>query len=180
MLVKFDPNTWYKLTNTFLGPEIALDVVNSTTTGELKMARWITSSGSQGHSGQHWRIWPHPANDGTYKLSTWYTGPGQCLAVTGKQPHLAVSNWYAAQKWRIVPWFGDDCREIDGKGSSRRRVWDGTYRLSSEYEGQDIMLDTYAGCRTPYMGSQDTTGKHWNITPVKQVTGEQVMVVGST
>jgi hypothetical protein len=162
MLVSFDPNTWYKLTNAYCGPDIALDIVNdagSNSTGKLKMASW----GQVGHTGQHWQFRPHEDNDGTYKLCTWFLGTLKSLDVYGDdktKPHLADEGNYSGQKWKIVPWIR--CGE-----------WDGTYTLWNTYSGEDMFLDTYSGTREPFMGEGNHTGKHWTITPIRPITTEE-------
>jgi len=159
MLVSFDPNMWYKLTNNFLGPFTALDIVNdagSNSSGKLKMA----SFGPQGHTGQHWQFRPHPDNDGTYKLVTWFLGTSKALDVYGddkSQPHLADDGNYSGQKWSIVPWMS--CG-----------TWDGTYKLWNTYGGDEMLLDTYSGNHEPFVGVGNHSGKHWTITPIRPIT----------
>lgn len=165
MLVSFDPNVWYKLTNIYCGPSIPLDIVNDAghnSSGALKMAAW----GPRGHSGQHWQFRPHEDNDGTFKLCTWFLGTSKCLDVYGDdktRPHLAEEGNYSGQKWRIVPWFRDG-------------TWDGTYKLWNTYSGEDMFLDTYSGSRRLYMGEGDQTGKHWTIEPIGPITSEDYLI----
>lgn len=165
MLVSFDPNMWYKLSNNFLGADTALDIVNdrgSNSTGKLKMA----SFGERGHTGQHWQFRPHPDNDGTYKLCTWFLGTQKALDVYGddkSQPHLADEGNYSGQKWNIVPWM-------------RCGTWDGTYKLWNMYGGDEMFLDTYSGSHAPFVGVGDHTGKHWSITPIRPILSEEFLI----
>jgi hypothetical protein len=93
MLVSYDPNMWYKLTNNCCGTSDPLDIVNDAghhSSGALKMAAW--GPDPRGHSGQHWQFRPHPDNDGTYKLCTMFLGTVKCFDVYGDDktmPHLA-------------------------------------------------------------------------------------------
>lgn len=162
MLVSFDPNSWYKLTNHYCGADTPLDIVNDAgkdSSGALKMAAW----GPHGHSGQYWRFRPHEDNDGTFKLCTMFLGTKKCLDVyvdDKTRPHLADAGKCPSQKWRIVPWLRD------GR-------WDGTYKLWNLYGGKDLVLDTYAGSKRPYMGEGSHSGKHWNIEAIEPVSQEE-------
>ena len=162
MLVSFDPNVWYKLTNSYCGADNPLDIVNDNgfnSSGLLKMAAWAPA----GHSGQHWQFRPHEDHDGTYKLCTWFLGTSKCMdiyRVDKTKPHLADEGNYSGQKWRIVPWL-------------KNGNWDGTYKLWNTYSGDEMFLDTKENSRMPFLRDGNHSGMHWTIEPIRPITSEE-------
>ncbi|GFF49903.1 hypothetical protein IFM46972_08915 [Aspergillus udagawae] len=144
-----NPNTWYRLTNAYLGTSTALDVENDGSDnreGLLKMAP------SGNYSGQYWRFLRLPS--GTFKLYTMFLGENRVLDVYGDiktKPHLATNGNYSGQEWTVGSWG------------------DGTWKLSNAYSGPGLHLDTYADTHELFLGDGDHTGKHWSITPIESV-----------
>ncbi|EFY84485.1 hypothetical protein J3459_008307 [Metarhizium acridum] len=148
---QFDSNTWYRLTNTYLGYSQSLDVENdngANSSGTLMMA----ASGS--YSGQYWQLIPQ--SPGVYKLRTEFLGPDRVLDVWGDdktKPHLAEEGNYSGQLWTIESWG------------------DGTWKLTNSYSGPDLHLDTYSDTHEPFLGDGDHTGQHWNINAIESISG---------
>ncbi|GFF51463.1 hypothetical protein IFM58399_09072 [Aspergillus lentulus] len=148
MAASFDPNTWYRLTNAYLGTSTALDVENDGSDnkeGLLKMAP------SADYSGQYWKFVPQPS--GTYKLYTMFLGANRVLDVYGDdktKPHLATAGNYSGQQWTVESWG------------------DGTWKLSNAYSGPELHLDTYADTHNPFLGDGNHTGQHWTITAIRK------------
>ena len=143
------PSQCYRLTNSYTGPNIALDVVNNngtSSTGILKMA----TSGR--FSGQYWQLTPYPsASSNTYALFTLFLGANKRLDVYGDdatKPHLADAGNYSGQIWTISPWGN------------------GTWMLWNQYSGSRLHLDVYGDTKVPFMGDGDHTGQHWTFTPL--------------
>ncbi|KAI9765244.1 MAG: hypothetical protein M1840_007736 [Geoglossum simile] len=150
MTASFDDSTWYRCTNSFLGPNTALDVQNDgqgNAEGLLKMAPLGN------YSGQFWRFVPY--GSGTYKLCTMFLGPDRVLDVYGNdktKPHLATKGNYSGQIWTISGWG------------------DGTWKLTNSYSGSDLHLDTYSDTHAPFMGDGDHTGQHWTISSIQKIS----------
>ena len=141
------PSQWYRLTNAFTGPNLALDVVNDNGTassGALQM------SPSGNFLGQYWQLTPYPSpSSGTYALFTLFLGANKRLDVYGNDatmPHLADAGDHSGQIWTISPWG------------------DGTWQLSNQFSGSGLHLDTYSDTKVPFMGGGDDTGQHWTFT----------------
>jgi len=148
----FDPKTWYRFTNAFLGTSTALDVVNdngASSSGLLKMAPLGN------FSGQFWQLVRQPS--GAFKLRTMFLGPDKVLDVYGDnktKPHLATKGNFSGQLWTIA----------DGGN--------GTWRLSNSFSGPGLHLDTYADTHDPFLGDGDHTGQHWSITVIGKISEE--------
>jgi hypothetical protein len=147
----FSANSWYRLTNLFLGPTISLDVVNdngTSSSGTLKMA----ATGD--YSGQYWQI-KLSSTGNTYSLCTNFLGPNMRLDVTSNNPttpYLAPTSGDAGQIWTISTWG------------------DGTWYLTNQFTGSGLHLDTYSDTYVPFMGDGDHTGQHWNISEIEAIS----------
>jgi hypothetical protein len=148
---------WYRLTNAFTGPNLALDVVNdngSASSGVLQMS----SSGN--FSGQYWQLTPYPtSSSSTYALFTMFLGANKRLDVYGNDatmPHLGDAGNYSGQIWTISPWG------------------DGTWQLWNQYSGSGLHLDTYSDTKVPFMGDGDHTGQHWTFTLLQAVSSSSI------
>ena len=146
------PSQWYRLTNAFTGPNIALDIINDNGTassGVLQMAP------SGNFSGQYWQLVPFPSGStNTYALYTLFLGPNKRLDVYGDdvtKPHLADAGNFAGQIWNIIPWG------------------DGTWQLWNQYSGSRIHLDVYSDTKVPFLGDGDHSGQHWTFTPISSL-----------
>ncbi|KAJ5668904.1 Extracellular alkaline serine protease [Penicillium macrosclerotiorum] len=151
MATPFDVHTWYRLTNDYLGPRIALDVVEDglgNPQGVLKMA----PVGE--YPGQYWQFVPQ--SSGTFKLHSKFFGHQMALDVWGNNkimPHLARAGHFSGQYWKILEWG------------------DGTWKLSNGYSGSNFFLDTYSDTHDPFMAEGNHTGQHWTITPIANIAG---------
>jgi hypothetical protein len=141
------PYQWYRLTNTFTGPTLSLDVVNDAgqaSSGQLQM------STSGNYTGQYWQLIPYPpSSSSTYALFTKFLGVTKRLDVYGNdktKPHLADAGNYSGQIWTISSWN------------------DGTWKLTNQYSGSGLHLDVYSDTKVPFMGDGDHTGQHWTFT----------------
>jgi hypothetical protein len=147
----FSANTWYRLTNLFLGPTISLDVVNdngTSSSGTLKMA----ATGD--YTGQYWQI-RLSSTGNTYSLCTRFLGPNRRLDVTSNNPttpYLAPTSGDAGEIWTISTWG------------------DGTWVLTNQFTGSGLHLDTYSNTDVPFMGNGDHSGQHWNISEIEPIS----------
>lgn len=149
-----DTSAYYRLTNSFLGPTQALDVVNDGTgSGRLKMA----DVGN--YSGQHWHF--ASLEDGSkYALRTQYLGEGYSLdvindaGVDSRSLHLAPTGLYSGQFWTIKPWG------------------DGSFKLTNDFTGPAQHLDTYSDTHEPFLGSDNHSGQHWYFTRIGSIQVE--------
>ena len=151
------PSQWYRLTNAFTGPNLALDVVNdngSASSGVLQM------SASGNFSGQYWQLTPYTtSSSSTYALFTMFLGINKRLDVYGNdatKPHLADAGDYSGQIWTISPWG------------------DGTWQLSNQYSGSGLHLDTYSDTKVPFMGDGDHSGQHWTFTFIQATSSSSI------
>jgi len=140
---------WYRLTNTFTGPSLSLDIVND---GGLASSGTLQMAASGDFSGQYWQLihFPTPSST-TYALYTEFLGPGKRLDVYGNDktmPHLGGAGNFSGQVWTIAPWG------------------DGTWQLTNQYSGSGLHLDVYSGTLVPFMGNGDHSGQHWAFTPL--------------
>ena len=141
---EFDPNTWYRLTNQFLGEVRALET-SSDGGNDLFMGE------TGDYAGQNWKI-THLGED-YYRLTNQLLGEGFALdtyADGNNDPFMAESGDYSGQYWKFTSMGG------------------GFYRLSNELLGEGRALDTYGdGDNEPFMGQTgDYSGQYWAFTPV--------------
>jgi hypothetical protein len=136
-----DTSYYYRLTNSYLGPNQSLDV-NPDGSRRLRMAP------TGNYSGQFWKF--TNLGSGKYGLRTQYLGDGYSLDIvndgTNNTPWLADSGRYSGQHWSLTDWG------------------DGTFKLTNDFTGAASSLDTYSGTHEPFMGTGDHQGKHWTLT----------------
>jgi len=118
------PNIYYRLTNSFNGPSLALDVANATS-GELKIA----TAGD--FSGQYWRLVPAPENPAKFRLQTLFLGPGRSLDVVndGANTKLVLSPtaFVSGQFWTLT--------KVDPQATF--------FKLSNDFTGPSKFLDVF-------------------------------------
>ena len=140
----FDPNKWYRLTNTF--PGHALDVPND---GAGYKEGLLLMKPINNVDGQRWQI--SPKGDGKYALSTLLLPKRELEVYTNdiKTPHLAAAGKVSDQKWIIAPWG------------------DGTWHLENTYSGKDLYLDTLEGGPKVALNSANVgrPTQRWTIRP---------------
>ena len=113
---------YFRLTNTFTGPNLALDVANRDT-GELKMAN------TGDFTGQYWALIPISDKPGKYRLQTLYTGQGRSLDVVNNANkdtvRLAATANVTGQFWSL--------KKVNGS--------DVLFKLYNDFTGPDKFLD---------------------------------------
>ena len=148
------PSQWYRLTNAFTGPNVALDIVNDNGTASSGV---LQMSPSGNVSGQYWQLTPYPSTSSTtYALFTLFLGANKRLDVysNGTTPYLADAGNHSGQVWTISPWG------------------DGTLLLWNQYSGSAFHLDTYSDTKVPFMGDGDHTGQHWTFTFLQDASSD--------
>jgi len=142
----FDTHFYYRLTNDFLGPGQSLDVYNAGTS-RLKMSTTADSPG------QLWKL--VDVGGGKYSLRTALSGDGFSLDVvndgTNESLVLAETGAYSGQAWTLT------------------RQDDATYKLTNDFTGPQKSVDTYSDTHEPCLGSGDSSGQHWKLTPVREL-----------
>lgn len=160
MTAPIDTSAYYRLTNTYLGTSQSLDIVNDgNDSRKLKMAN------SGNFSGQFWhfvRLDGGSSNHPKYALRTQFRGEGFSLDVknnagtNSRSLHLAPTGHYSGQFWTVTPWQ-------DGTG---------TFRLTNDFTGPDVHLDTYADTHEPFLDTGDHTGQHWRFERIGDFRAE--------
>ncbi|KAF2111511.1 hypothetical protein BDV96DRAFT_184254 [Lophiotrema nucula] len=103
-----------------------------------------------------------------YRLHTVANGDTESLDVLNDNGTSSTSlqfyqtGSYQGQYWRLDDWG------------------DGTFRLSNEYTGLDMHLDTYSGTLEPFLGDGDHTGQHWSFSRVGGASSSSSSSVSST
>ena len=156
--VSIESSAYYRLTNDYLGPSQALDVVNDgTNSGKLKMA----DVGN--YSGQFWHFAlldeGEPGQPKKYSLRTQYRGEGFSLdvindaGVNSRSLHLAQTGRYSGQSWTVTPWG------------------DSSFRLTNDFTGPEQHLDTYSDTHEPFLDGGDHSGQHWHLEKIGEFRG---------
>ncbi|KAF2271922.1 M6 metalloprotease [Westerdykella ornata] len=148
----FDPQTWYRLKNTFSPATHSLSVINdngANSTGRIEMAR------DANFPSQFWQIKSN--NDGTYFLRTLLLGPTRQLDIDGNDkstPVVADAGFFSGQFWTIKPWG------------------DGTWHLENAFTGPERYLDTMEGGPRVAMNMANVgrPTQRWTITPIRGIT----------
>jgi hypothetical protein len=147
--VSIDTSPYYRLTNGFLGEELALDLYPEAE-GELHMSETSDSCG------QFWKL--VPLEDGKYAIFNAQLGDGVSLDVLsdGESDFLQMTpvENAAGQAWSLSPWG------------------DGTYRLTTETTGDERFLDVRSDTYEPYFATGDSPGMHWTLTPVDTTSAD--------
>ena len=141
---EFDPNTWYRMTNQFLGFDRSLQTFGGGDSG-----LFLGTTGDD--ISQNWKI--TSLGEDTYRLTNQLLGEAFALdtyADGNNDPFMAESGDSSGQYWKITP--------LDG----------GFYRLTNELLGEGRALDTAGdGDNAPFMGQTgDFSGQYWSFTPV--------------
>lgn len=145
------PHAWYRLTNGYTGPTLALDVINDGTHNDP--AKGLLNMATVGNfTGQHWNFVER--SEGKYEVSTWFLGTNRALNVYGNNmttPHLALARNFSGQRWNLTLIRGT------------------TYKLSNDYSGPDLHLDVKSDTRIPYLSTGDHTGQYWDFTEIRDM-----------
>ena len=173
---KPDPTAYYRLTNHYTGPSAPLSVYREpndphiylTTATGLSEKRPSTTT-------PYWQFFPvYNSSPPKYHILTEYADPDtretRFLALDifnadKSVPHLTKPGWYSGQYWRLESW------EEDGDGLE-------DVRLTNDYSGQELHLDTYSGSKKGFLGDGDHTGQHWVVEKVKKPVGRKEGVTG--
>ena len=144
---QIDTNQWYRLTNSFLGEDYALDTYGDT------HEPFMGDSGN--YSGQYWKFTSE--GNGYYRLSNMFLGDGRSLDTYSDthEPFMGDSGNYSGQYWKLTP------------------LGDGNYRLTNMFLGDGRSLDTYSDTFAPFMGDTGNySGQFWKLTPLGSIEAE--------
>lgn len=158
--MSFDPNTFYRITNSVLGNAFSLDVANSdaTPTGLVD----ITPSGL--FSGQVWQfINPTQPNKGPYFLSSSFLGASKKLDISISANHTYIpflKNFTTIhdQTWRVNP-HNDT---VSGVNTT-------TYSLEPTYFNGSQALTANSTTKQPFLDVPGGGFQHWVLTPVMPI-----------
>lgn len=115
-------------------------------------------------SGQFWHFaLLNPGSDRPkYALRTLFRGEEFSLDVINnagtdsRSVHLAATGNYSGQFWTVTPWE-------DGSG---------TFRLTNDFTGPTVHLDTYADTHEPFLDTDDHSGQHWRFERIGDFRAE--------
>src|SRR5580765_6886931 len=140
-------NSYYRLTNKWLGDGKSLDVVNDNHRDKLNMAD------SDASSGQAWKL--TAVGDGYYRLTNEWLGAEKSLNVINDDSddklNLATSNNVTGQFWKITPIGG------------------GYYRLTTKWLGEERSLDVInddVRNKVHLAETSEFSGQFWKVSPV--------------
>lgn len=153
---QFKPDYWYRLTNSFLGPLLALDINNSDGQNSVQ----LNMSDTGDHQGQFWQI--RHINGSTddapvYHLACMYLGQQKRLSVSNETsilPRMAAADDSAAgQKWTFTEWD------------------DGTWAVGNLANGKGWNMSTYRDTHVLFMRSDgEDDGQHWSAAQMTKIT----------
>ncbi|RFU24139.1 hypothetical protein B7463_g12202, partial [Scytalidium lignicola] len=174
MPLTLHPNTWYRLTNSELGPCYSLTIEcldldtephepnhPNNNVASLMMAKTCNSKR------QYWQIRSHSSDDGTYELLNRYTLTKMRLDLGAFVLIPCMADIHRAendnQKWKILPWTeaeGDETfKLVNGNGDKGHRC----------LHAGDIG-------RRPWLAEGDCPGQHWTFTPIRNIQEERFLV----
>ena len=154
----FSPTALYTLANSALGPNRTLQIDPSSGPAILLHTAPLPAAAAP----LAFRVTPaHDADRAFWNLCatvhTVSTGGGGgrslCLDVFGDDkatPHLAAPAGVSGQLWTIAGWG------------------DGTWRLTNEYSGPDLRLDSKEGAGNGTLTRGERKGQHWNFTALAE------------
>lgn len=138
-----DPGRWYRLTNTFVGEDRALEA-DSPEKSVPYMGR------ARDSAGQLWQL--HPVKGGWHRITNQRLGEGWSLSADPEDAsalRMVPTGESSRQRWRIAP------------------LVDGYWRLTNQDLGNTQALDTYGdGDNAPFMGETgEYSGQLWKLSP---------------
>lgn len=139
---QIDTDQWYRLTNSFLGDDFALEAYS-----DAPNSLYMGSTGN--FSGQYWKF--TPLGDGYYRMTSQAFGDGRSLDTYSDThaPFMGDSGNYSGQYWKLIS------------------LGNGYFRLSNMFLGEERSLDTYSDTHAPFMGqSGNYSGQFWKLTPL--------------
>ena len=147
-MAAFSTEVTFFLTNDYAGTKKRLASNGAST--------WpVMADESSRDSAQEWYLRRQPIEH-FYSMHTRALGDGQALDVyndagtESTRVIFAVIGDYSGQFWRFDSWG------------------DGTYRLSNNFTGRGVTLDTYADTLQPFLDTGDHTGQHWTFTAAQK------------
>ncbi|KFY60529.1 hypothetical protein V497_03593 [Pseudogymnoascus sp. VKM F-4516 (FW-969)] len=151
---RFDEDTFYRLSNQYLGKGYSLDIErdNGTLSRQLNMS---TSGTNTRNEGQYWQIKAVPDTDEFY----WFA----CLFL-GSKLRLVVN-----PSDRINPLMEEADDTATGQQWRLRSELDGTWRISNALGNTDTKLSTYSDTHGLFMDTDDDTGTEWSIAEVRKI-----------
>jgi hypothetical protein len=142
-MATFSTHRTYLLTNDYAGSSKQLASNGASTSP-------VMAAASSSDSAEQWYLRLAPLT-GYYYMHTRALGDAQALDVYNDQGTSSTSLTFAAagrftgQYWRFDLWG------------------DGTYRLSNNFTGTSVSLDTYADTLQLFLDSGDHSGQHWTF-----------------
>jgi hypothetical protein len=142
-MATFSTHRTYLLTNDYAGTCKQLAPNGASTSS-------VMAAASSSDSAEQWYLRLAPLT-GYYYMHTRAVGDAQALDVYNDQDTSSTSLTFAAaghftgQYWRFDFWGH------------------GTYRLSNNFTGTGVSLDTYADTLQPFLDSGDHSGQHWTF-----------------
>jgi hypothetical protein len=159
----FQSDMWYRLTNSYLGPTLALDILDND--GLSSTALNMSATGE--HEGQYWQIRAIPSSTNSsssssgsaslsYWLACWFLGQQKRLEVADAAsilPHMAPANDTSpGQMWQFTEWA------------------DGTWALSNGANGPGWNMSTYSDTHTLFMRHDaEDSGQHWSVASIQKI-----------
>ena len=141
-MTTFSTTQTYALTNAFAGSAKQL---SSNGAGNTPIMDTASSNDAE-----QWYLGAAPYQE-YYYLHTGALGDAQVLDVINDNGtnsvnvHFTNTGFYSGQYWRFDPWS------------------DGTYRLSNNFTGTGVYLDTYSGTLVPFLDGGEHSGQHWTF-----------------
>ncbi|CAF1185332.1 unnamed protein product [Adineta steineri] len=145
-----DTDYYYRLTDSYSGEKLALDVINDGQNYGLNMAPVAD------YTGQYW-YFVH-VRDNVYSLRTRFLGDAYSLdiindGINNNKPHMAKTGHHTGQYWHLT------------------RLIDGTYNLSNEFTGLNMALDISRNSHIVHMSAKKTdySGQQWQLTKIGRI-----------
>jgi len=143
-----DTTYYYRLTNTYTGPNLALDIINDGSNYGLTMSQ------VSDNTGQYWRF--IDLGNNVYRLQTRFLKNKYSLDIVNdenKTPHMAITGDFTGQYWHLT------------------RFDDGTFKLNNDFTGKNMVLDVRGGTYIGYMSNinADYTGQHWMFKKIGKI-----------
>lgn len=148
----FAVDTFYRLSNQYLGRAYSLDIQNDNGT----LSRKLNMSISGDHTGQFWQIKAVPDTDSRYWFACRYLGKDIRLFLDPSDrinPLMeAADDTATGQQWNV------------------KSVLDGTWRISNALGDAGAQLSTYSDTHGLFMDTKNDTGTEWSIAEVQKIT----------
>ncbi|OBT62884.1 hypothetical protein VE03_07549 [Pseudogymnoascus sp. 23342-1-I1] len=149
----FDEDTFYSLSNQFLGSDYAVSI--RTDNGTLSRKLNMTLSGAE-DTAQLWQIKAVPDADGRFWFASAYLGKGFRMFLDGAD--------------RVDPVMAAADDALTGQQWSVKKVLDGTWRIGNVIGEAGAQVSTYSDTYELFMDLEDDSGTKWSIGEVRKIT----------